>query len=80
MQERPFRQQISTRIEENAIEMSPPIIYNESIYEEIEEGPEFLNLSAGHSQSQFCVKGDSEKSLNSSSIENNSDCENSVFS
>lgn len=77
MQERPSRQQISTRIEEIAVEMPLPIIYNESIYEEIEE---FLNLSGGHSQSQFCMKEDSEKSLNSSDIEINSDFEDSVSS
>ncbi|CAC5412562.1 unnamed protein product [Mytilus coruscus] len=78
--DRPSRQQFSPPTQENVVEIPPPIIHNDSIYDEIDEGPAFPYLITCHSQSYLSVKEDSEKHLNTSTTENNSICESSVSS
>ncbi|XP_076095483.1 uncharacterized protein LOC143066443 [Mytilus galloprovincialis] len=81
--ERPSRQLLSSPTEVSAVEMSLPVlpnesIYNESIYNEIDDEIEDIPSSAGHSPSYLSVTDDSEKSLNNSNTENNSICGASV--
>ncbi|XP_052097663.1 uncharacterized protein LOC127732621 [Mytilus californianus] len=79
--ERPPRQLLSPPTEVSAVEMPLPVVPNESIYneieDEIEDGPS-LYLAVCHSPSYLSVKDDSEKSLNSSTTENNSISEATV--
>lgn len=45
---------------ENAVDIPPPIMHNESNYDEIGVGPAFLYLMTSHTQSNLGVQKDSE--------------------